>query len=79
MLRERLPTKENLAIRVIIPSEARLCVAGCGHVKDTTHLFLSCSTFGAIWPLVRGWLGFDGRTLRLFQITSCNLLIMQVL
>jgi len=53
MLRERLPTKSNLVIRGIIPSDARLCAAGCGHVEDTTHLFLSCPTFGAIWLLVQ--------------------------
>ena len=60
MFKERLPIKSNLAICGIIPSEVRMCVHGCGHVEDTTHLFLSCPTFGAIWSLVRAWLGFDG-------------------
>jgi len=59
MLKERLPTKSNLPMCGIITSEACLCVAGCGHVEDTTHMFLSCPTFGAIWPLARAWLGFD--------------------
>ena len=40
--------------------EARLCVAGCRHVEDLNHLFLSCPTFGALWPLVRAWLGIEG-------------------
>jgi len=31
-LRDRLLTKSNLAIRGIINIEARMCVAGCGHV-----------------------------------------------
>jgi len=78
LLCERLPTKSNLAVHGIIPTEARMCVASCGHVEDTTHLFLSCSTFGAIWPLVWRGLVLMGRTHRFFQITFCNLLIIQV-
>jgi len=60
LLRDRLPTKINLANRSIITNEARLCVVGRGHVEDSTHLFLACPTFGAIWPMVRAWIGFDG-------------------
>jgi len=60
MLRERLPTKVNLENRGIIPLEAQLCVAGCRHVEDSTHLFLSCPTFGALWSLVQSWLGVEG-------------------
>lgn len=37
--------------------EAWLCIAGCGHVEDLNHLFLSCQYFGALWPLVWAWLG----------------------
>jgi hypothetical protein len=57
---DRLPTKANLANRGIIPLEARLCVTRCGHVEDVNHLFLSCPIFGALWPLVRAWLGVEG-------------------
>jgi len=78
MLKERLPTKSNLAIRGIISSEARLCVAGCGHVEDTTHLFLSYPTFGAIWPLVRAWLGFDGADSQVISDHFLHLLIVHV-
>ena len=60
MLRDRLPTKTNLANRRIIPLEEQLCVAGCGHVEDSTHLFLSCPTLGTLWPLVWVWLGVEG-------------------
>jgi hypothetical protein len=42
LLRDRLPTKGNLANRGIIPMEGRFCVSGCGHVEDVNHLFLSC-------------------------------------
>ena len=57
LMRDRLPTKNNLANRGFIPLEARLCVTGCRHVEDVNDLFLSCPTFGALWPLVRAWLG----------------------
>jgi hypothetical protein len=60
LLRDRLPTKENLANRGIIPMEGRLCVTGCGHVENVNHLFLSCPHFGALWPLVRDCLGVEG-------------------
>jgi len=40
--------------------EVWLCVTGCGHVEDVNHLFLSCPIFGALWPLVRAWLGVEG-------------------
>jgi hypothetical protein len=60
LLRDRLPTKHNLANRGILPLEARLCVSGCGNVEDVNHLFLSCPTFSALWPLVRAWLGVVG-------------------
>jgi len=35
-------------------------VAGCSHEEDVQHLFISCSTFGTLWQLVRSWIGFDG-------------------
>jgi len=60
LLRDRLPTKANLADRGILPMEARLCVSGCGHVEDVNHMFLLCLTFGALWPMVRAWLGVEG-------------------
>ena len=60
LLRDLLPTKANLANRGIIPMEGRLCATGCGHIEDVNHLFLSCPIFGALWPLVRAWLGVEG-------------------
>ncbi|PNX54624.1 hypothetical protein L195_g048244, partial [Trifolium pratense] len=33
------------------------CVSGCGEIETAQHLFLSCSTFGALWPLVSSWFG----------------------
>lgn len=60
LLRDRLPTRFNLANRGIITTAVQLCVVGCGHVEDSTYLFLSCPTFSTIFPLVRAWIGFDG-------------------
>jgi hypothetical protein len=59
LLRGRLPTKSNLAIRGIIPPEVQSCVAGCGIVESAKHLFISCSTFGSLWTSVRSWIEFS--------------------
>ncbi|MCH81803.1 cysteine-rich receptor-like protein kinase [Trifolium medium] len=59
LLRDRLPTKTNLVSRGIITPKDHLCVSGCGDVESAQHLFLSCSFFGSIWPLVRSWIGFS--------------------
>ncbi|WJX34558.1 hypothetical protein P8452_22662 [Trifolium repens] len=55
LLRDRLPTKANLATRGIIPTTASLCVSGCGEVESAHHLFFSCGTFGSVWALVCSW------------------------
>lgn len=60
LLRDRLPAKSNLIYRGVIPSEAGLCVSGCGALESAQHLFLSCSYFALLWPLVRNWIGFVG-------------------
>lgn len=60
LLRDRLPTKANLAIRGVIPADDILCVSGCGHVETAEHLFLSCFTFAQLWQQVRDWIGFYG-------------------
>jgi hypothetical protein len=59
LLRDRLPTKANLVSRGILAPEARDCVTGCGGTETARHLFLSCSTFGSLWALVRSWIGFS--------------------
>ncbi|PNX70272.1 70 kDa peptidyl-prolyl isomerase, partial [Trifolium pratense] len=57
LLRDRLPTKANLVTRGILSEADHLCVSGCGEIETVQHLFLSCSTFGALWPLVSSWIG----------------------
>jgi hypothetical protein len=59
LLRDRLPTKTNLVSRGILAPDIHGCVAGCGGTETARHLFLSCSTFGSLWPLVRSWIGFS--------------------
>jgi hypothetical protein len=59
LLRDRLPTKVNLASRGIICPAAHFCVSGCGSVKSAHHLFLSCNYFGSLWALVRSWIGLS--------------------
>ncbi|KAK2415432.1 hypothetical protein QL285_037913 [Trifolium repens] len=59
LLRDRLPTKANLVSRGILAPDLHSCVAGCGSIETAQHLFLSCSTFGSLWALVRSWIGFS--------------------
>jgi len=55
----RLPSKTNLYPRGVIPSEAQMCVAGCGFQETENRLFLSCPLFGQMWQLVRNWLVYS--------------------
>ncbi|CAJ2641323.1 unnamed protein product [Trifolium pratense] len=67
LLRDRLPTRANLVIRGVLSSTADACVFGCGVTESAHHLFLSCSTVGSLWDLVRAWVGIspmDFTTLR---------------
>ncbi|GAU14397.1 hypothetical protein TSUD_249370 [Trifolium subterraneum] len=56
LLRNRLPSKDNLVARNIIPPNANLCVGGCGEPETANHLFISCPTFAPLWLLVCSWL-----------------------
>lgn len=38
LLRNILPTNDNLVHHGIIPSESQLCVSGCGHNESIDHL-----------------------------------------
>ncbi|GAU39054.1 hypothetical protein TSUD_396590 [Trifolium subterraneum] len=59
LLRNRLPTKDNLVRRHIISQGAHLCVDGCGAPETAKHLFLSCPVFAPLWGLVRNWIGIS--------------------
>jgi hypothetical protein len=51
--------KSNLVARSIIFPEGHFFVSGCARIESAQHLFLSCSTFGSLWPIVRFWVGFS--------------------
>jgi len=57
LFRERLPTKDNLLYRGVIDQDSRMCVADCGSVESSQHLFLHCHFFGSVWPFIYSWLG----------------------
>jgi hypothetical protein len=59
LLRDMLPTKDNLVARDIIHQEARLSVRGCGGKETRRYLFLSCTILTSFWSLVRSWVGFS--------------------
>ncbi|MCI08753.1 70 kDa peptidyl-prolyl isomerase [Trifolium medium] len=67
LLRNRLPTKENLATRHIISHDTQFCVAGCGGLETAHHLFLSCPIFAPLWCLVRSWISISLADPELFQ------------
>jgi hypothetical protein len=59
VLRNRLPTRDNLVRRHIIEPNAHFCVTGCGGEETAQHLFLSCPVFAPLWGLLRSWVGFS--------------------
>jgi len=59
LLRNRLPTKDNLVHRGVLLSTNAACVGGCDDFESDTHLFLHCNVFGSLWSLVRNWLGIS--------------------
>jgi hypothetical protein len=59
LLRNRLPTKDNMVRWRVIFQEDATCVSGCGSQETATHLFLGCDVFGSLWSLVWLWLGIS--------------------
>jgi len=49
LLRDRLPTKENLHGRDIITGLSTSCLDGCGQVETAQHLFLQCDVSSSLW------------------------------
>ncbi|RHN39581.1 putative reverse transcriptase zinc-binding domain-containing protein [Medicago truncatula] len=45
LLRDRLPTTDNLIKRRILHLNVHLCMGGWGMIEDAKHLFLSCDFF----------------------------------
>jgi hypothetical protein len=60
LLHDRIPTKENLSYRHVLPTEASLnCVLCDGNVESTKHLILHCEFATGVWEGLFGWLGFN--------------------
>ena len=59
LLRNRLPTKDNLVHRGVLLSTNVACVGRYDDFETATHLFLHYNVFGSLWSLVRNWLGIS--------------------
>jgi len=56
LLRDRLPTKDNLHHRNVVGADDQLCVGGCGEVETSSHLFFHCNVFGSVWNHIHRWI-----------------------
>jgi len=59
LLRNRLPTKDNLVRQRVLSLDDAACVSRCGSQETANHLFLECDVFGSIWSQVWLWLGIS--------------------
>ena len=57
LLRNRLPTKDNLIRRRVIQAPDTACAYGCSELETTNHLFLECEIPNMVWLHVRKWIG----------------------
>ena len=62
LLRNKLPTKDNLLRQGVINGAASTCAAGCEASETTLHLFLNCDVSNGLWAAVRLWLGISSVT-----------------
>jgi hypothetical protein len=62
LLRNRLPTKDNLVQRQVIQNSDTACITGCGGLETATHLFLHCNIFSSLWYNVYRWLHISSVT-----------------
>jgi len=56
LLRNRLPTKDNLLRRRALHQDDIICVGGCGCQETSHHLFIRCDIFGGLWHRIYQWL-----------------------
>lgn len=58
VLINRLATKDNLALRNVLPVEEALSCVSCGSNEESSlHLFLHCDLASAVWLDLMRWLG----------------------
>jgi hypothetical protein len=78
LLRNRLPTKENLVVRGIISHDNQLCVTGCGGIKTAHHLFLSLVPVSILCGVLFGRdLAFHRLIFTIYRILLFSLFILQ--
>jgi hypothetical protein len=49
LLRNRVPTNDNLLHRGVLPSTDTACVRGCGTTETAKYLFLHCNISSELW------------------------------
>lgn len=59
LLRNRLPTKDNLKRRSVLHVIDLACATGCGVTETATHLFLDCEMSYGLWLHVWNWVGLS--------------------
>jgi len=57
LLRNRLPTRDNLVRRNILQPPVSLCPFGCNVLESARHIFLECAASNYLWCQVTSWLG----------------------
>jgi hypothetical protein len=59
LLRNRLPTRDNLVRHHIIAQNGHFRVTGCGEVETAQYLLFTCPIFAPLWGLVRSWVSIS--------------------
>ena len=59
LFRNRIPTKEFLVHRGVLPFTDMSCVFGCGSFESAVLLSIHCSFAGTLWALVSNWLSIS--------------------
>ena len=59
LLHNRIPTKDNLIHRRIIPIDDTACIGGCGSSETSDHLLFRCDHFDMVWHRIYQWLGIS--------------------
>jgi len=67
LLRNRLPTKDNLVTRDIISQDSQMCMTGCGGLEMAHHLFIS---YPCVRPPLKLGYVLDGHLISRSRLSS---------
>ena len=56
LLRNRLPTKDNLVCRHVLHHDDMSCIGDCDSFETTFHLIFDCDISDSVWHLLYRWL-----------------------